>query len=527
MGGVVKDVVGGIGDIVEEGLGAIGGVVSEVPGLDSLGKEIERWGEDANQVMKVVSGEYHKDVKKVEDYQKKVEKYGEQYGDKTKDYNNGVNRLMDKMSSLIAFHEIFQMALGNRLDKFHADYSPELAKMDAEYAIMVDELKRMVAKIESEYDFVIGLTEGPFLQRIIGSVIMIIGGLMNDLNDIASGKADSKVWGRIGMVIVLVIVIVIAILFPPAWALVAATGAFTATYMVIIGLMILSAFMSLDGMYSNGAATGAIMGLLDGIFNDILNLDDLIGSDFEKFDKDHEDYSQMVGYVQLAISLTTAYLAWSSSSAYYAGLESSKTAAINSTPLMSMAPTSGAGGNALATASGQMTQQTIGSATTSGIGSTTQYLGGAVEIGSSAADSKLFGVTFSTYSDIYDAFSSAIKVKDYISANKHYEDMKNKFEQDKEKVNTAIESKINKSMMKHYKDTAYFLQDQQEQIDSYIWSMTAANMYVDPYGTTPVANIRFTPDKDTRGLGFGFEDMFDESMLAGSRNYFNSIIYGS
>ena len=80
--------------------------------------------------------------------------------------------------------------------------------------------------------------------------------------------------------------------------------------------------------------------------------------------------------------------------------------------------------------------------------------------------------------------------------------------------------------MKHYTDSAYFLQDQQEYIDRYIWSMTSQNMYVDPYGTTPVANMRFTPDKDTRGLSFGFEDLFNEDNLAGSKGYFDSIIYG-
>ena len=80
--------------------------------------------------------------------------------------------------------------------------------------------------------------------------------------------------------------------------------------------------------------------------------------------------------------------------------------------------------------------------------------------------------------------------------------------------------------MGSYKDVAYFLQDQQEFIDRYVWSMTAQNMYVDPYGTTPVANIRFTPDKDTRMMSFGYEDVLDESKLAGSKSYFNNILYG-
>ena len=105
-------------------------------------------------------------------------------------------------------------------------------------------------------------------------------------------------------------------------------------------------------------------------------------------------------------------------------------------------------------------------------------------------------------------------------------DMEDKLRSDIEKLNKAVITKLDKSMMKHYKDTAYFLQDQQQYIDRYLWSMTSQNMYVDPYGTTPVANMRFTPDKDTRGLSFGFEELFNEDTLAGSKGYFDNIIYG-
>lgn len=508
--------------IVAKTFGKASGIIGKAIG-GSIGAELQRWENDIEQTGKVLAGEYHDDVRQVQPYQSRVENYANKVEDKVKNYNSRVDALADRMENLIAFHEIFQMALGNKLDVLHAEFVPELAAMNAQYANMVAELKRMLAKIQSDYDFVLGLTEGAFVQRLLGSIIMMIGGLMSDLNAIVTGEANSDSWKRIGTAILLIILIVIAIFFPPAWAVVAATGAFTTTYIVIIGLMMLTTFMTLDGMYSNGAATGAIMGVLDTIFNDILNLDDLIGSDFDKFDKDHEDYSQMVGYVQLAIALTTAYLAWSSSSAYYAA----KSEAARQTAMAAggtVAPEVSALGLQTSTP-GFMDTAVVGQS--SGGSATTSYVGGAVEIGTSASDSTVFGVTFSTYSDIYDAFSSAIKVKDYITANKQYEDLKKKLESDRDKVDQAITTKLNKNMMKHYKDTAYFLQDQQEHIDSYIWSMTAANMYVDPYGTTPVANIRFTPDQDTRVLSFGFEDMFDEGKMAGSRSYFNSIIYGS
>lgn len=138
-----------------------------------------------------------------------------------------------------------------------------------------------------------------------------------------------------------------------------------------------------------------------------------------------------------------------------------------------------------------------------------------------------FGISTSTYSSIYKAFSAAMSVGDMLNAKKAYEAMNDKFAEDKAKLDTLIDNKYRKNFMKHYKDTAYFLQDQQEYIDRYVWGMTAESMYVDPYGTTPVANTRFTPDKDTRVMSFGFEDMFDESSSAGSRGYFNSILYGN
>jgi hypothetical protein len=141
--------------------------------------------------------------------------------------------------------------------------------------------------------------------------------------------------------------------------------------------------------------------------------------------------------------------------------------------------------------------------------------------------SDFFGIDTSTFSGIYDAYSAASKVGDVLNEKKAYDAMNEKFRETNLKLEDAIMSKYRKNFMKHYKDTAYFLQDQQNNIDRYVWGMSASNMYVDPYGTTPVANIRFEPDKDTRMLSFGFEEMFDENSMAGSEGYFNNILYGS
>lgn len=83
--------------------------------------------------------------------QKRVERLSQQY-------NDGLNQLVEKMESLVAFHEIFQMAMANRIDDYKEFYEPQLNALIAKYNELVKELK-------SEYDFVLGLTEGAFLQK--------------------------------------------------------------------------------------------------------------------------------------------------------------------------------------------------------------------------------------------------------------------------------------------------------------------------------------------------------------------------
>ncbi len=504
--GVAKTVVKGFkeigsatGKLVEKGLGAIGGIVAKVPGLKSLGKEIARRGEDLNQVIKVLNGEYHDGVKKIEAYKQRVEEYGNRLSARVTQYNLGLDELLDRLESLIAFDEIFHMAYSNRIEDYQELNGPELEIMTQQYELMVRELKRLIAELKSEYDFVIGLTEGAFVQRIIGSIIMIVGGLQSDLRNIASGDFDSKTFTRILMNVIAIVMVVISIF----------TGG--STFFIVLAIILL--FLNLDGMYANGAATGAIMSALDFIFNDLLNLDDLIGSDFEKFDKDHEDYQEMVGFVKLALTIATIIAAWGSGGAG-SGYDSSS--GIN-------AGTAGTyGTNMWSQQTSMLAAQDAGFTT-----NTVSYAGGAVTVGDSLQTTAFLGTNFTTYASLYEAYNIASSIKDIVSRNKLYKEMEEKLKSDLNKVDEAIVSKTNKSMMKHYKDAAYFLQDQQEYIDRYVWGMTAQNMYVDPYGTTPVANMRFNPDKDTRGLSFGFEDLFDESTLAGSKGYFNNIIYGS
>lgn len=485
------------GKIVSKGVESVGDIVGKVPGLDSLGREIERWGEDLDQVVDVLSGEYSDDVKQVEAYQRALDERGRFLDTRISKYNLTLDELIDRMDSLVAFDEIFRMALGNRMEEYERTEKPELEKLMNEYNSMTKTLNAMIYQLKSDYDFVIGLTEGAFLQRMIGSVIMIVGGLVSDLRSISDGSAKSETYKRFITSLVVVIAVVMS------WGAAATATTAAAPWLVAAAVMAsIAGLMQLDGMYANGAATGAIMGALDFLFNDVLQLDSLIGSDFKHFDNDNADYQQMVGYTKMAISLGSIATAWKASM-----LNGISNTAEMSTSTSNMDRLVGS-------------QQWMSSKLSTGYAQTSKLAEGTI------GNTMIFGVKFSTYSDIYKAYSTAQEVGDMISMNKQYEDMKDKLDNDISKLNTAIISKTTKSMMKHYKDSAYFLQDQQEYIDRYVWSMTSQNMYVDPYGTTPVANIRFTPDSDTRMMYFGYEDVFSESAMAGSRQYFNTILYG-
>lgn len=496
------------GRLIKNVASEFGNVLSGI-GLESVGDEIGRWGEDFQQVLKVYSGQYHRDQKKIAEKQKQLEGYQNKF-------NGSMRLLSEKMDSLIAFDEIFKMSMGNKMDALSAEYGPQMEKLMEEY-------KALTAKLKSDYDFVIGLTEGPFLQKIIGGIIMIHGGLMSDLGDVLSGKADGATWKRVITATLLIIAVVVMCFFPPAW------GAIP----LLIGqtLSILSLVMTLDSMYAGGVITGVAMSILDFIFNDVLNLDDTLGSDFNKFDKDHEDYQELVMYIKLSIAVAQMINAGYGMMTAPDPTSIIGAAAVGDT----IAETSMAGvvgefgtaGEAFAAGAAQngvtsFAQASLPSATNAA----TSMFGGALKIGDTMANSSFLGVSATTYSGIYDAYSKAMSVKDVVTANEAYEKLKDKLEEDKSKLNDAIMSKIRKNFMKSYKDVAYFLQDQQEYIDRYVWGMTSQNMYVDPYGTTPVANMRFTPDKDTRVMSFGFEEMFDDSKMAGSKGYFNNILYG-
>ena len=465
-------------ELTGEVFAGVGSVAGEV-GLDSVKDELNQWGEDITQVGKVLSGQYHADMEKLaiaqEKYNDALDDYKDKYDEAANTYNKGLNELLDRMDNLIAFHEIFQMAASNRIESYGEFVGPS----DKELLKLYSEFKKLADKLKKEYDFIISLKTGGILEKIFYSMISIIGGITHDMTKVMTGEASSEEWKRIGMSVVAIVLVVIAILA----AIPTGEASLSLIHVAIAILATISTLLMLDSMYAEGTLMGAVMETFDFLFNDLMNLDDLVGSDFDKFDADNEDYADMRMYVQMAIGIATL--------------------------ILSLGTSVGSWGSTTTNAAGQTVQYTsVWSGMTAGVGTST-----------------IAGVPVANYKALYDVYSTATSIKDFMAANKAYDTLKGKLAEDMNKVDTVILKQTNKNFMKHYKDTEYFLNDQQLVIDRYLYSMTEENMYVDPYGTTPVANIRFTPDKKERSMSFGFEDLFNSDNQAGGSNYFNSMLY--
>ena len=476
-------------------------VVDDVLGLESFGSEVQRWGADLQQVGKVLTGEYHKDLQEIQEAQARFEEakddYDDDYRDAANSYNSGIKQLTDRLDQLSMFGEIYVMAQSNKIDEYGNFVGPsdvEMLKLYKEYKDLVDTLKR-------EYDFIVSLQNGGIVEKIVYSYIAIIGGLTHDMTSILDGSASSDQFKNILKVVIAVVLIVISILLSPF------TGGASLVWTVqtvlwliaIIGAMI-SLVLTLDGMYAQGAALGSVFDTLDFLFNDIMNLDDLVGSDFDKFDADNEDYAEMQQYFKTAIVIVSIIAALGAS--YGSSMSSS------STTTQAVSPT---------TNTTAQTGTTVASTTEPG-----SMIGSIVDF---SQNGSILGVHVSNYKALYEVYTTAMSVKDLVASHKAYSDLKDKLESDLSKVNTVIMKQTNKNFIKHYKDTEYMLNDQQESIDRYLASMTAENMYVDPYAVTPVANMRFTPDKNERKMTFGFEELFSYENQAGGSNYFKSMLY--
>lgn len=400
---------------------------SGIKGLERIGKESSRISNQIDQFQKVLKGEYHESVKELQAEKEKLDAIKQQY------YN-----LADEINSEAFLGEIFAIAGSNQLDRF---VSEKILPAEEHY-------KRMVENFKKEFGYILDWAEGSFFERLLASLILIIGGLLNDIGDIVTGKANSETWKNIISTVLSIVVIVILAFAQQWWAVV---------------ILVANLIITLDAAYANGAMLGAIFSLLDFVFNDILNLDDLVGSDFEHFDKDSDYYQETQSYFRLALAITAVIASLNVPSEVW----------------------------------------NVGMA----------------NMGLSASTLS----TSSVITEAYNAYNIAMSINDIITMNDKYNEMYADLKEKQDILDNRINIANRRKMIGSYIDMEHILAYPDEMVNEYVMQMTQLNNGVlDPEGLISM-NTRYKVEN--QDMTFGFEDIFAYDNQAGGSRYTKQILF--
>lgn len=391
------------------------------------GKELTRIGNQLDQIGKVLTGEYHESVKDIQEKEKELNRLKEQY------YN-----LADEINGEAFLGEIFSIAGSNTLDRY---VSEKILPAEEQY-------KKMVENFKKEFSYILDWAEGSFFERLFASFILILGGLFNDISDIVTGKANSETWKNIITTVLSIVAIVILALAGQWWA---------------VAILVANLIITLDAAYANGAMLGAIFSLLDFVFNDVLNLDDLVGSDFDHFNKDSEYYEQTQAYFRLALAISAVVASLS------VPTEAWKTG---------------------------MANMGLNASTISNVG---------------------------TITEAYNAYNVAVSVNDIITMNDKYNEMYADLKQKQDILDNRINIANRRKMIGSYIDMEHILAYPDEMVNEYVMQMTQLNNGVlDPEGLISM-NTRYKVEN--QDMTFGFEDIFAYDNQAGGNRYTKQILF--
>lgn len=426
----VVDVVKDTAKIIVSDIGAgllktTGGLLSDI-GIKQ-GKELTRIGNQLEQIGKVLTGEYHESVKAIQAQENKLNALKEEY------YN-----LADEINGEAFLGEIFSIASSNTLERY---VSEKILPAEEQY-------KKMLENFKKEFSYILDWAEGSFFERLFASFILIIGGLLNDVSDIVTGKANSETWKNIITTVLSIAAIVILALAGQWWAVV---------------ILVANLIITLDSAYANGAMLGAIFSLLDFVFNDVLNLDDLVAKDFDHFNKDSEYYQETQAYFKLALAISAVVAALS------VPTEAWKT--------------------------------------------------GMANIGLNASTLSNVG----TITEAYNAYNVAVSVNDIITMNDKYNEMYSELREKQNILDNRINSANRRKMIGSYIDMEHILAYPDEMVNEYVMQMTQLNNGVlNPEGLISM-NTRYKVEN--QDMTFGFEDIFAYDNQAGGDRYIKQILF--
>ena len=225
------------------------------------------FGSETEELIDVLTGEYHREQKKLAAKQVEYEQAVAEYERVMQEFRN----------EFVIPEEIFQLSHGNKAQRAAAELGGEIDVLRAQ-------LEKAIAEFNQTYKFVQRTLKDSVFKYFMW-IPLVIGGLANDATDVIL-KGDVDALKRIVSVILLVIIIVVSAL----------AGAFTGGATWAVTVMAISALISLvimlDGSYAQGMVMNGVWSMLDMLLNDVLQADEIDGLGTKKL-KDPDYYDKL------------------------------------------------------------------------------------------------------------------------------------------------------------------------------------------------------------------------------------------
>jgi hypothetical protein len=420
---VIEDAVSGTYDW------AVDEIVDDALGLDNLAIEMDRWKEDATDVVKTFSGGKAKDSAELSAKQEQVKV-------KQKAAESELDTLSEEVERKAILGEIFQISGSNKFDRRAAELTIEFEKITAEFDAMLE-------AFNETYSFTNSLASHGYLGKLFSAFLNITGGVFNLARKLITGEANSDDWNMALQIATSVVIIIFGTPTQKAAA---------AVYLLTL----------LDSAFNGGGLMDVALRALDFVLNDVLQLEDWLGSDWGHLDKDSDYYAETKATITTLTMLVSGYI--------------------------------------MMDGFGEIAQ---GANVPTWLPAATQATG--------------------TYSSLRLAYDTYKLADDIINYNKTRQELDDKVSKDIKALQAGVYKKNRSKMYAAYRDVAYIQNQTDDIINSYVsFSVGNPNTIFDPQSTIAM-NSRY--ERSSEGLTFGFEDMFDYDAMAGNSSYTYNKLY--
>jgi len=205
--------------------------------------------------------------------------------DEIEELNEGIEDFSTKLvgMQMIFDDEIFLQAYQNKIDRLVAQLNP-----------LIDEYDELYDEYKSKYGPIDNLGHDLGVPgAIIAGTLELFGSLVNSVEAIVEGDANSSDWQAIGTLIVGAILIYVGLQTD------------NATLVKLGAAMIIGLIVTID-LQNGGHLLDAVMGIIDLVLNDIFHADDLGCKFCERFDRKSEYYEETKTLLGTAIIISAA-----------------------------------------------------------------------------------------------------------------------------------------------------------------------------------------------------------------------------